>query len=297
MANKISGIDGRPVQVGGGAPVSRTRDTTDGRKADTTGSTSSIDVSDTARTLAALEEKIAALPVVNEARVEAVRRALDEGRYHVDAAARRRQDAALRRRPAGRHSGAQIAVDPALTRDHLSRLLAEENTALAEFEALLDREHAALATRDIDALEALADARQSSITQLLKLEDERRGVCSMLGYDTDLAGLAKLIAWCDPQRTLARPYEECCHARTQVPRPERSQWPAGRSADQARRRPARRDQRRKRRAARLRAARRHRLAPRRRPGALGRSLNSLLSASSARACPPTRPSGRVFFAS
>ena len=100
-------------------------------------------------------------------------------------------------------------MDSTLTRDHLARLLAEENTALAEFEALLDREHVALATRDIDALEALADARQSSITRLLKLEDERRGVCSMLGYDTDLSGLAKLIAWCDPQRTLARPYEEC----------------------------------------------------------------------------------------
>jgi len=86
MANKISGIDGRPVQVGGGAPVSRTRDTTaEGRKAETTSSSSSIDVSDTARTLAALEEHIAGMPVVNESRVEAVRRALDEGRYHVDA--------------------------------------------------------------------------------------------------------------------------------------------------------------------------------------------------------------------
>ena len=84
MANKISGIDGRPVQVGGGAPVSRVRDTTDGRKAETTASTSNIDVSDTARTLAALEAQIASLPVVSESRVDAVRRALDEGRYHVD---------------------------------------------------------------------------------------------------------------------------------------------------------------------------------------------------------------------
>jgi negative regulator of flagellin synthesis FlgM len=84
MANKISGIDGRPVQVGGGAPVSRTRDaTTEGRKTETTG-TSNIDVSDTARTLAALEDKISSLPVVNESRVDAVRKAMDEGRYHVD---------------------------------------------------------------------------------------------------------------------------------------------------------------------------------------------------------------------
>ncbi len=85
MANKISGIDGRPVQVGGGAPVSRVRSTTDGNKAETTTSSSNIDVSDNARTLAALEDKISGLPVVSDARVEAVRKALDEGRYHVDA--------------------------------------------------------------------------------------------------------------------------------------------------------------------------------------------------------------------
>ncbi|MEJ0087833.1 MAG: flagellar biosynthesis anti-sigma factor FlgM [Pseudomonadota bacterium] len=85
MANKISGIDGRPVQVGGGAPVSRARDaTSEGRKAETTTAGSNIDVSDTARTLAALENHISTLPVVNESRVDAVRRAMDEGRYHVD---------------------------------------------------------------------------------------------------------------------------------------------------------------------------------------------------------------------
>ena len=86
MANKISGIDGRPVQVGGGAPVSRARDATDGSKAETTGTASNIDVSDTARTLAALEEQHRrAAGGQREPRVDAVRRALDEGRYHVDA--------------------------------------------------------------------------------------------------------------------------------------------------------------------------------------------------------------------
>ena len=100
-------------------------------------------------------------------------------------------------------------MDAALTRDHLARLLAEENTALADFESLLDREHAALKSRDIDALEALADSRQDSVTRMLKLEDERRSMCGMHGYDTDLTGLAKLIAWCDPRRTLAAAYDEC----------------------------------------------------------------------------------------
>jgi flagellar biosynthesis/type III secretory pathway chaperone len=100
-------------------------------------------------------------------------------------------------------------VDAALTRDHLARLLTEENAALAEFESLLEREHSALRKRDIDSLESLSPARQSSLTRLLKLEDERRSVCSMLGYDTDLGGLARLIAWCDPRRSLAKAYDEC----------------------------------------------------------------------------------------
>ena len=85
MANKISGIDGRPVQVGGSAPATRVRSSTsESTKSETTGSLSNIDVSDTARTLAALESHIGTLPVVNESRVDAVRRAVDDGRYHVD---------------------------------------------------------------------------------------------------------------------------------------------------------------------------------------------------------------------
>ena len=86
MANKISGIDGRPVQVGGSAPAARVRSSTsEGAKSETTaGAVSNIDVSDTARTLAALESHISSLPVVNESRVDAVRRAVDDGRYHVD---------------------------------------------------------------------------------------------------------------------------------------------------------------------------------------------------------------------
>jgi flagellar biosynthesis/type III secretory pathway chaperone len=100
-------------------------------------------------------------------------------------------------------------MDASLTRDHLGRLLAEENGALGEFETLLDQEHGALKSRDIDALEALAEARQTSVIKLLKIEEERRSLCSMLGFETDLQGLAKLVAWCDPARTLVKRYEEC----------------------------------------------------------------------------------------
>ena len=100
-------------------------------------------------------------------------------------------------------------MDAALTRDTLGRLLAEENAALSDFAALFDKENAALRGRDIDALESLADARQASVVRLLKIEEERRSLCSMLGYDSDLAGLAKLLAWCDPAHTLGKAYAEC----------------------------------------------------------------------------------------
>jgi len=100
-------------------------------------------------------------------------------------------------------------VDAALTRDTLGRLLAEENAALAEFEQLRDREHTALKSRDIDSLESLADTRQENVVRLLKIEEERRSLCSMLGFEQDLTGLAKLIAWCDPNQTLVRRHEEC----------------------------------------------------------------------------------------
>ena len=100
-------------------------------------------------------------------------------------------------------------MDAALTRDTLGRMLAEENLALAEFETLLTQEHGSLRSRDIDALEKLAEARQASVIRLLKVEEERRSLCSMLGYETDLSGLARLIAWCDPVRSLAKHYDEC----------------------------------------------------------------------------------------
>ncbi|HLA71619.1 MAG TPA: flagellar protein FlgN [Steroidobacteraceae bacterium] len=100
-------------------------------------------------------------------------------------------------------------MDAALTRDTLQRLLVEENGALSEFESLLDQEHGALRSRDIDALEKLAESRQANVVRLLKIEDERRTLCSMLGFDMDLSGLSKLIAWCDPSRSLLKRYEEC----------------------------------------------------------------------------------------
>lgn len=100
-------------------------------------------------------------------------------------------------------------MDATLCREHVKRLLVEENAVLAELESQLDREHEALAARNLEALESAADTRQLHMQRLLKIEDERRTACSMHGFAPDLRGLAQLIAWCDPKRTLASFYEEC----------------------------------------------------------------------------------------
>jgi flagellar biosynthesis/type III secretory pathway chaperone len=100
-------------------------------------------------------------------------------------------------------------LDANLCREHVERLLAEENAVLAELECQLDREHEALAARDLTALEAAADTRQLHMVRLLKLEDERRAACSSHGFAADLRGLGQLLEWCDPQRRLANYYRDC----------------------------------------------------------------------------------------
>lgn len=80
---------------------------------------------------------------------------------------------------------------------------------LAELEPQLDREHAALLARDLAALESGADSRQLLLARLTKLEDERRAACTLHGFGADKHGLAKLLEWCDPQRSLTNHYQEC----------------------------------------------------------------------------------------
>ena len=85
MTNKIGGYGNRPVHNGTGKSVSRERDagtsasqSTEGAKAATP-----VKITDQARQLAALERAVNDAPVVNEARVAAVRLAVEEGRYEV----------------------------------------------------------------------------------------------------------------------------------------------------------------------------------------------------------------------
>ena len=86
MTNKINAMEVRPVRIAPGgatAPV-HTADVAD--KSDNPGAASGVPVqiTGTARHLAALEQSIRELPAVDEARVAAVRGRLADGSYQVD---------------------------------------------------------------------------------------------------------------------------------------------------------------------------------------------------------------------
>jgi negative regulator of flagellin synthesis FlgM len=80
---KITGYHNRPVQAGTDKKVSRSNDASTGSSAGASSSSSPIQITDQARQLAALEQAVQAMPVVNEARVAEISNAIEEGRYQV----------------------------------------------------------------------------------------------------------------------------------------------------------------------------------------------------------------------
>jgi flagella synthesis protein FlgN len=98
-------------------------------------------------------------------------------------------------------------MDASSCLEQLSRLLAEETALLGLLEQQLQNEHTLLTKNDVDGLEAAGSARQDSIAKLLRLDDERRDLCRLLGHSPDNAGMAALLKSCDPARRLASAYE------------------------------------------------------------------------------------------
>jgi negative regulator of flagellin synthesis FlgM len=85
VTNKIGGYGNRPVDTGTGKSVSRERDagTSASQSAEAGKPATPVRITEQARQLAALERAVQDAPVVNEARVAAVRTAVEEGRYEV----------------------------------------------------------------------------------------------------------------------------------------------------------------------------------------------------------------------
>ncbi len=100
-------------------------------------------------------------------------------------------------------------LDPMLARQHLEQLFTAEASNLERLEKLLIQEHELLLGSDLEALDRTGDARQTCIAELLRIDDERRSLCRMLGFESDPEGLRRLLQWCDPANGLLARWNAC----------------------------------------------------------------------------------------
>jgi flagella synthesis protein FlgN len=100
-------------------------------------------------------------------------------------------------------------VDQSACREQFATLLTQESGALDTLAGLLEREHALLVANDVSALETAMAERQTCVGALLRVDEERRSMCRMLGHSADMAGLERLLAWCDPSGTLKSRWADC----------------------------------------------------------------------------------------
>jgi negative regulator of flagellin synthesis FlgM len=85
VTTKITGFENRPVQVGTDKKVSRMGDSTTQPADKAATGVSPVRITDSAKQLAALEQTLQGSAPVNEARVNAIRSAIEDGRYQVNA--------------------------------------------------------------------------------------------------------------------------------------------------------------------------------------------------------------------
>lgn len=99
-------------------------------------------------------------------------------------------------------------MEPDACRAHLANLLADEAALLAQLGKQLAHEHDLLTRNDIDGLDAAGNARQGTVAAMLRVEEDRRSLCRMLGHPADAAGVAAMLRWCDPAGSLAAAQSE-----------------------------------------------------------------------------------------
>ncbi|HMN45267.1 MAG TPA: flagellar biosynthesis anti-sigma factor FlgM [Povalibacter sp.] len=85
MSIKISDFQNRPVQTGTDKTVSRAGEGSAAPVETAVAGSNPVQITGQARQLASLEQAVNSLPIVNEARVAEISRAIEEGRYQVDA--------------------------------------------------------------------------------------------------------------------------------------------------------------------------------------------------------------------
>ncbi|MBS0580747.1 MAG: flagellar protein FlgN [Proteobacteria bacterium] len=100
-------------------------------------------------------------------------------------------------------------MNETLCREHLAELVREELGLLGQLLAVLEQERQAIASTELGPLQRTTERRQQCVASLARTEEQRRSLCRLHGHTADAAGLAKLLKWCDPQRTLASVLREC----------------------------------------------------------------------------------------
>ncbi len=88
MPNSINGLNTPPASAGSGSSVARTRDAAQpaapaAQSAAGGAPAGDLHITDTATRLAALEQSVRELPAVDQARVDELRSAIEQGRYVV----------------------------------------------------------------------------------------------------------------------------------------------------------------------------------------------------------------------
>jgi negative regulator of flagellin synthesis FlgM len=83
VTTKITGYQNPAVQVGTDKSVSRARDGAANAAEVASKPANPVQITEQARQLAALEQTVNSLPIVNEAKVAAIRSAIEDGSYQV----------------------------------------------------------------------------------------------------------------------------------------------------------------------------------------------------------------------
>jgi flagellar biosynthesis/type III secretory pathway chaperone len=103
-------------------------------------------------------------------------------------------------------------MDPQNCRAQMDRLIQEETLALGDLALVLEREYTHLKASDVESLGDAMRDRYKCVARILKVDEERRGLCRTLGRPHDLKGLEALLSWCDPQGTLVSAWAQCTAA-------------------------------------------------------------------------------------
>ena len=83
MASKLSGIDSNTTPVEAGRPLQRVPDATTSAHNAPSSAGEDVHITDAAAQLATLEKAVSVLPAVDDARVHAIRNAIEEGKYAI----------------------------------------------------------------------------------------------------------------------------------------------------------------------------------------------------------------------